>query len=192
MPIVPKNDTDPRVARAREAPNIRAFLVWARFPFWTIEETSDGTRVSVSDLRFAGRGAPFVAVSRDPLGIAEPPEGGEIHRVERVGFDRPAFLAPRRLLGFDQDRQPGKATVVQDPAERLFAEAAASDVLVAIDAAAARLLRVVPVKHLQPVEPDDALEGVERLAISRLADDVVAGGDEVAGVEADADRVLNP
>ena len=58
--VVPKNDTDPRVARAREAPHIRAFLVWSRFPFWTIEETSEGTRVSVGDLRFAGRGAPFV------------------------------------------------------------------------------------------------------------------------------------
>jgi inner membrane protein len=58
--VILKNDTDPRVARAREAPHIRAFLVWARFPAWTIEETSEGTRVSVSDLRFAGRGAPFV------------------------------------------------------------------------------------------------------------------------------------
>ena len=58
--VVPKNDTDPRVARARDAPNIRAFLVWSRFPFWTIEETGDGTRVTVSDLRFVGRGAPFV------------------------------------------------------------------------------------------------------------------------------------
>jgi inner membrane protein len=58
--VIAKNDTDPRIARAREAPNIRAFLVWSRFPFWTIEETAEGTRVSVSDLRFAGRGAPFV------------------------------------------------------------------------------------------------------------------------------------
>jgi inner membrane protein len=58
--VIPKNDTDPRVARAREAPNIRAFLVWSRFPVWTIDETGDGTRVSVTDLRFAGRGAPFV------------------------------------------------------------------------------------------------------------------------------------
>ena len=58
--VVPKNDTDPRVARAREAPHIRAFLIWSRFPFWTVEETNEGTRVSVSDLRFAGRGAPFV------------------------------------------------------------------------------------------------------------------------------------
>jgi inner membrane protein len=57
---VPKNDSDPRVVRAREAPHIRAFLIWSRFPFWTVQETSEGTRVTVSDLRFAGRGAPFV------------------------------------------------------------------------------------------------------------------------------------
>ena len=58
--VILKQDTDRRVARAREAPHIRAFLVWSRFPVWTIEETSEGSRVSVSDLRFAGRGAPFV------------------------------------------------------------------------------------------------------------------------------------
>jgi hypothetical protein len=58
--VILKNDTDSRVSRAREAPHIHAFLVWSRFPVWTIEETSDGTRVSVTDLRFAGRGAPFV------------------------------------------------------------------------------------------------------------------------------------
>jgi inner membrane protein len=58
--VVPKNDDDPRVTQARDAPNIRAFLVWSRFPFWTIDATPDGTRVSVSDMRFAGRGSPFV------------------------------------------------------------------------------------------------------------------------------------
>ena len=58
--VVLKNESDPSVARAREAPHIRAFLVWSRFPVWTIEKTAQGTRVSVSDLRFAGRGAPFV------------------------------------------------------------------------------------------------------------------------------------
>ena len=58
--VILKNDTDPRVARARDAPHIRAFLIWSRFPFWTIEETREGARVSVSDLRFAGRGGPFV------------------------------------------------------------------------------------------------------------------------------------
>jgi inner membrane protein len=54
--IVPKNGTDPRVAHAREAPHIRAFLVWSRFPFWTLEPTRGGTLVSVGDMRFAGRG----------------------------------------------------------------------------------------------------------------------------------------
>jgi len=53
--VVFKHDTDPRVARAREAPNIRAFLVWARFPYFTFEPVPGGTRVTVSDLRFAGR-----------------------------------------------------------------------------------------------------------------------------------------
>lgn len=58
--VVPKNDADARVAAAREVPNIRGFLVWSRFPFWTFESVPGGTRVTVSDLRFSGRGSPFV------------------------------------------------------------------------------------------------------------------------------------
>lgn len=57
---VPKNDHDPRIAQAREAPNILGFLVWSRFPFWTLEAVPGGTRVIVSDMRFIGRGSPFV------------------------------------------------------------------------------------------------------------------------------------
>jgi inner membrane protein len=49
-----KNDTDPRVAIVRSAPNIRAFLVWSRFPFWTLEPADRGTRVTVGDMRFVG------------------------------------------------------------------------------------------------------------------------------------------
>jgi inner membrane protein len=52
---IPKNSDAPEVAAARRDDNIRAFLVWARFPFWTIEPTPAGTRVTVSDMRFAGR-----------------------------------------------------------------------------------------------------------------------------------------
>jgi len=51
---VAKNDDDPRVAAARDAPNIRAFLVWSRFPFWTLEPVPEGTRVTVGDMRFVG------------------------------------------------------------------------------------------------------------------------------------------
>jgi inner membrane protein len=51
---VAKHDDDPRVDVARGAPNIRAFLVWSRFPFWTLEPVPGGTRVTVGDMRFAG------------------------------------------------------------------------------------------------------------------------------------------
>jgi inner membrane protein len=51
---LPKNDTDPRVALARKAPNIRAFLIWSRFPFWIMEPVDGGTRVTVGDVRFNG------------------------------------------------------------------------------------------------------------------------------------------
>lgn len=53
---VSKNADMPEVAAARADNDIRAFLVWARFPYWTIESTPAGTRVTVSDMRFAGRG----------------------------------------------------------------------------------------------------------------------------------------
>lgn len=51
----PKNSERPEVAMARDAsPNIRAFLVWSRFPYWTLRPENGGTRVSVSDMRFPG------------------------------------------------------------------------------------------------------------------------------------------
>jgi len=52
--MVAKNDQDPHVAGARMAPNIRAFLVWSRFPFFIVEPTNGGTRVGVGDMRFIG------------------------------------------------------------------------------------------------------------------------------------------
>ena len=57
---VPKNDSDPQVAAARQDPNIRAFLVWARFPFWILAPVGGGTRVTVGDMRF--NGGPGVAI----------------------------------------------------------------------------------------------------------------------------------
>jgi inner membrane protein len=67
--LVPKNDRDPRVIRAREAPQVRAFLIWSRFPYWTLESAPAGTRVSVSDLRFAGQnGVRFTQTTIVPRG----------------------------------------------------------------------------------------------------------------------------
>jgi len=68
---IPKNAGDPRVKKARSEPPVRDFLVWARFPFWTITPEKDGTRVNVGDVRFMSqsiRRANFTAstVVRDP------------------------------------------------------------------------------------------------------------------------------
>ena len=60
---VPKNDDRPEVAIARQAPNVRAFLVWSRFPFWTLEPVAGGTRVTVADMRFMAGGVRFSATT---------------------------------------------------------------------------------------------------------------------------------
>jgi inner membrane protein len=52
--VVPKNDRMPAVAAAREDPTVRGFLVWSRFPYWTIQPEPGGTRVTVRDMRFGG------------------------------------------------------------------------------------------------------------------------------------------
>ena len=49
---IPKNAGHPLVKKAQAERPIREFLVWARFPFWTITPEKDGTRVNVGDVRF--------------------------------------------------------------------------------------------------------------------------------------------
>src|SRR5262249_47021765 len=77
--------------------------------------------------------------------------------------------------------------IVDDAAERLEAQAAVADVLVPIDAAAERPLRIVDVECLQPIEADEPAELPEgrRVAFGRA--EVVARCEQVAGVEAHAD-----
>jgi hypothetical protein len=58
---VPKNERVPEVAMAREAPAVRSFLVWSRFPVWRVEHTDQGTRVTVQDMRFRAGAARFSA-----------------------------------------------------------------------------------------------------------------------------------
>ncbi len=54
---IPKNAERPEVIEARQqAADLQAFLVWSRFPFWTLSAAGGGTRVSVSDVRFMGTG----------------------------------------------------------------------------------------------------------------------------------------
>ena len=71
---LPKNDNAPAVARAREqSARVREFLVWARFPAWTLAPVPEGTQVTVFDLRFMSRavnGAVFQASTVVEAGLA--------------------------------------------------------------------------------------------------------------------------
>jgi inner membrane protein len=60
-----KNEHAPGVAEARQDADVAGLLVWSRFPFWTVEETPEGRRVTVGDMRFKdgpGRGSFRVTV----------------------------------------------------------------------------------------------------------------------------------
>jgi inner membrane protein len=58
-----KNDDHPAVAEARHDRQVAGILVWARFPFWTIRTSAEGTLVTVRDVRFAN-----LAMSRGGFG----------------------------------------------------------------------------------------------------------------------------
>jgi inner membrane protein len=64
---VPKNGTGEAVAAARARPEVQDVLVWARFPYWTVEPDPDsglaGARVKLGDVRFFGQGAGRLGVS---------------------------------------------------------------------------------------------------------------------------------
>jgi inner membrane protein len=53
--IVPKHADDPAVARAQADRDVRAILLWARFPYYELQRVSGGTRVIVRDMRFGAR-----------------------------------------------------------------------------------------------------------------------------------------
>src|SRR2546426_7472427 len=119
--------------------------------------------------------------------------GSEEARAPRASCERsqhgqvPAILgevgALRRL---DAHGKAGEAPVAEQAAESAEAEAAPADVLMAIEPAAERALRVVQVEGDDPVE---AQAGVELGECGRVAGgraQVVARGEGVLGVEADA------
>ncbi|MEQ1757064.1 MAG: metal-dependent hydrolase [Vicinamibacterales bacterium] len=50
---VQKNDQDPAVAEALRDPEVQGFLVWSRFPAFTLDRSADGVLVQVGDMRFS-------------------------------------------------------------------------------------------------------------------------------------------
>src|SRR5207245_11314542 len=104
-------------------------------------------------------------------------EHGEIPPVLReVG-------ALRRL---DAHGKAGEAPVAEQPAKGAEAEAAPADVLVAIEPPAERALRVVQVEGDDPVDAQFGVELGERGRVAGGRAQVVARGEGVLGVEADA------
>jgi hypothetical protein len=54
---VPKNSHRPEVEAAiASSEDVRGFLVWSRFPYWTLAPAEGGVRVTVQDMRFRLRG----------------------------------------------------------------------------------------------------------------------------------------
>jgi inner membrane protein len=53
--IVAKGSALPGAAAARADPQVRALLVWARFPYYRVVSGSGGVRVTVADMRFGDR-----------------------------------------------------------------------------------------------------------------------------------------
>ena len=71
-----------------------------------------------------------------------------------------------------------------------LADLAVAEVHVAVAVRAERVHRVVAVQRAEPVEPDDAVELVQHLGQVVRGADVVARGEQVAGVEADAEPLV--
>ncbi len=52
---VPKNDDAPAAAAARLFPDVRAVLIWARFPYYVMSSSDTATSVTLRDVRFGDR-----------------------------------------------------------------------------------------------------------------------------------------
>ena len=63
--VIPKRRDGPEVARAREAADVRAFLVWSRFPYWEQQPVPSGTAGHHADMRFGDRFAASTIVPGD-------------------------------------------------------------------------------------------------------------------------------
>jgi inner membrane protein len=71
--VIPKNDAHPAVRHAMAAdPRTRAVLVWARFPYYTVESTASGDVVTVRDVRFGDRVGAARAVVAASRGSSSP------------------------------------------------------------------------------------------------------------------------
>ena len=74
-PSVERGGETPVTRAALAAPHVRGLAVWKRFPAYRVEETADGYRVSITDVRYAWRagggiGTAVVELDRDLRAVA--------------------------------------------------------------------------------------------------------------------------
>src|SRR5437588_472221 len=91
------------------------------------------------------------------------------------------------LRRLQHHRPVAKTRIVDQQAKRLDAEMSAANMSVAINPAAVRLEAVVDVKRLQARQTDEPIEGAKRGAILRFGGECIAGREDVAGVQTDAE-----
>jgi len=90
-------------------------------------------------------------------------------------------------LALDDQRQALEARLRQECRAPPFAELALPDVRVTVSVGAERRLRVVEVQRLEPFQAHDGVEPVQRVGQPRRGPDVVARGQQMARVQADAE-----
>src|SRR5882672_2715997 len=88
---------------------------------------------------------------------------------------------------FGDESRMSQAQIVEQTAERFYADHSVPDVLVPIEPRSSRSFRVIAVPDLHALEADRRIEMLQGLIEAFLADDVAAGNMSVAGVDAGPD-----
>src|SRR5206468_6324621 len=111
----------------------------------------------------------------------ETPQRGQVH---------PVLLEVLAFRSFQDFRHFGETTIIHETAEGLETDEPLADVHVAVDTAPELLLAIVHVKNPHPLGADETVELPDGLLIARLGSNIVARGEEMAGIQADTDALL--
>ena len=76
--------------------------------------------------------------------------------------------------------------VVHEKAKSLNTDKSLADMLMAVDAGVEFFLRIVEMKRRQTLDADDLVKIGKRSLVTFLGANIIAGGESVLGIEADA------
>lgn len=110
-------------------------------------------------------------------------QGCQVEAVQVASAGRETFG------GFEDEGATADAPVGQETAEGGFAQLALADVVVAVEAAVEIGFGIVGVDNAETVQADGFVEQSDGVSVTVVGAEIVAGGEDVAGVEADAKAV---